>query len=123
MTYSFQLNERLGLEVPMLSREWTEYSEADRQTILERWETSRGRIPALISAFEEAIHARQEKLYEEEDWEATLALMNEVSDYASRINDLNILFRTQPDAILRQEPPDESAGEPNPLKKGGEPAE
>nr|NNM89986.1 hypothetical protein [Bacilli bacterium] len=93
----FVYDERLGMHTPQLLREWHEYSLTERDQILSQWETLRGGIPAIISRFEDEIRDRQEKLHQVEEWDDSVRLLEEVNDYASRINDLNILFRTQPD--------------------------
>ncbi|MCY0875783.1 MAG: hypothetical protein OWT28_05895 [Firmicutes bacterium] len=101
----FQADERLGISVPVLTRDWTDYSLDERRLILERWEIERGQIPHQISVFEAEITTLQEAMHHEEEWEQTVALMEQINDYASRINDLNIWFRTQPDL----EPTDDGA--------------
>lgn len=93
----FQYDERLGIHVPHFTKEWTEHSLAIRGSILERWEVERGQIPQRIAHFEAEIAHFQEAIHSADDWEDTVALMDKISDYASRIADLNILFRTQPD--------------------------
>lgn len=97
MNSLFRFDERLGISVPDLSLEWTQYSIADRSAVLERWEKERGDIMTRISVFEEEIAQLQEQLSEADDWDETVAIMGRMNDYASRIADLNILFRTQPD--------------------------
>ena len=99
----FMYEERLGIEVPYLEKDWQDYSLNERTSILEKWELMRGRIPAQIAEFESQIESLQNDLHGEEDWDRSLSIMQQVSDYASRINDLNILFRTQPDAEPVQE--------------------
>ena len=99
----FMYEERLGIEVPYLGKEWHDYTLNERTSILEKWEIMRGRIPAKIARFESEIEALQQNLHHEEDWDKSLSIMSQVSDLASRINDLNILFRTQPDAEPIQE--------------------
>ena len=94
----FRFDDRLRIDVPNLQREWSEYSRAERMRILELWEPMRGRIPGVVAEFETEINERHQLLQEVEDWDKSVALMDEIADYASRINDLNILFRTQPDA-------------------------
>lgn len=93
----FHVDDRLGITIPALTREWTEYSLDERRVILERWEIERGHIPHQVSVFEAQIAALQEAMHQEEEWEQTVALMDQINDYASRITDLNIWFRTQPD--------------------------
>ena len=96
----FRYDERLGIEVPALEREWEHHTLEERRSILEHWELIRGRIPDRIAHFEEQIAHLQERVHTEEDWDATVSLMDQISDFASRIADLNILNRTQPDAEL-----------------------
>lgn len=97
MSEHFAYDDRLGMEVPRLMREWSEYTVEERERILADWESLRGGIPAVIARFEEEINDRHERLQRVEDWDESVRLLTEVNDYASRINDLNILFRTQPD--------------------------
>ncbi|KUO94946.1 hypothetical protein [Ferroacidibacillus organovorans] len=101
----FTYDPRLDLEIPSLSREWSEISVTEREKILEHWERVRGAIPSRISLFEAKIEELQGLLHHEEEWGQTLSLMDQVTDYASRINDLNILFRTQPDAHIEHDTP------------------
>ncbi len=103
MEQVFTYEDRLGIEVPYLEKEWQDYSLKERTSILEKWELMRGRIPAQIAHFESEIDSLQNDLHREEDWDRSLSIMQKVSDLASRINDLNILFRTQPDADTVQE--------------------
>ncbi|WP_067567145.1 hypothetical protein [Ferroacidibacillus organovorans] len=105
MSSWFTYDPRLDLEVPSLSLEWSEYNVTEREKILEQWERVRGAIPSRISLFEARIEELQSQLHHEEEWDQTVSLMNQVADYASRINDLNILFRTQPDAHLEHDTP------------------
>ncbi|MCY0870543.1 MAG: hypothetical protein OWT27_08140 [Firmicutes bacterium] len=94
---SFRYDERLQMPVPALERDLYDYGEAERSEILVEWERIRGNIPAIISRFEEVIVATQDELHHTEDWEDTVRLMEKINDYASRIADLNILFRTEPE--------------------------
>ncbi len=101
----FRFDERLGIEVPELDREWEHHSKEERMSILEHWETIRGAIPNRLAHFEERIAQLQELMRTEEDWDATVKLMDQINDFASRIADLNILSRTQPEAELHTDPP------------------
>lgn len=97
MEQVFVYEERLGIEVPHLQKDWHDYSRAERTSILEKWELMRGRIPELIADFEAKIKNLNELLFQEEDWDKSVELLQQTSDFASRITDLNILFRTHPD--------------------------
>lgn len=108
----FVYDARLDMEVPTLTQEWHEYAREDRMRILERWETLRGNIPGIIDRFEAEIARLHAAQAEEEDWDQTVTLMNQINDYASRIADLNILFRMQPDVDSHHEVDDHhDAGE------------
>ncbi len=96
----FEFDERLMMRVPKLLRQWEEYSLEERRHILETWETLRGGIPNIMDRFESEINASHEKLQMVDDWDETVRLMDHIHDYASRINDLNILYRTQPELYL-----------------------
>lgn len=98
MKERFRFDDRLRIHIPDLKDEWNDYSSDERMRILELWEPMRGRIPGIIAEFEAEIDERHQLLQQVDEWEKTIALMDEISDYASRINDLNILYRTQPDA-------------------------
>ena len=91
--YVFKLDERLGIELPVLALDWEEYPLEDRNAILERWETIRGAIPDRIFALERTINELQARLYEEEDFEASCRLNADIAEQASRINDLHIWYR------------------------------
>ncbi|MCI0182804.1 MAG: hypothetical protein OWR52_07295 [Acidibacillus sp.] len=103
MQHLFHYDERLQLEVPTLQQAWTAYTEDERRSILEYWEPMRGKIPGVIGKYEAHISQLHEQLNNEEDWDTTLQIMDNINDYASRINDLNILYRMQPDSQLTDE--------------------
>ncbi|PWI58310.1 hypothetical protein [Sulfoacidibacillus thermotolerans] len=100
MKHVFHYDERLQIEVPTLEQPWEVYSVQERREILEYWEPMRGKIPGVIGDYEAHIQELHEQLQKEEEWDVSLQLMNEISDYASRINDLNILYRMQPDSEI-----------------------
>jgi len=89
----FQMDERLGIRLPKLEREWEDYPEHVRQRIIEEWEDIRGSIPDRIRAFESLINDKQERLSVEPEFAACCRLNAEIADLASRINDLHIWFR------------------------------
>ncbi|UVI31933.1 hypothetical protein [Paenibacillus spongiae] len=93
MNSLFVYNERLGIPIPKLASEWTCYSEEERASIVEQWETIRGTIPDQVIRFERKINEKQALLYEEVDFEASCALNWDIADLASRINDLHIWYR------------------------------
>ncbi|WP_438448004.1 hypothetical protein [Gorillibacterium sp. sgz5001074] len=90
----FRYDERLGIPVPRLAKEWEMYSAEEQFAILTEWEEIRGRIPDRIMAFERLIIEMQERLGLEDSFDESCRLNGEISELASRVNDLNIWFRT-----------------------------
>ncbi|MFC5405673.1 hypothetical protein [Cohnella soli] len=91
----FLYSERHGIWLPHLTEDW-ETLATDRQiAVLGRWEMIRGTIPDRIFAFEASIREKQQQLFEEEDFAHSCRINDDISDLASRINDLNIWFRIQ----------------------------
>ncbi|MDI3327991.1 MAG: hypothetical protein QJR06_05530 [Alicyclobacillaceae bacterium] len=93
----FRFDERLRIPVPDLEREWETYSRDEQQEMIVQWEAIRARIPEVIRELEDEIDRRQQQASETDDWEAVCRLYAEIADLASRINDLNILYRTEPE--------------------------
>lgn len=93
----FEYSDRHGISIPCLECEWDELSLSGQTAILERWEMIRGSIPDHIMRFEAMIRIRQQRLFEEEDFIQSCRINGEIADLASRINDLNIWFRTHQD--------------------------
>ncbi|MBO9604334.1 MAG: hypothetical protein J7639_00210 [Paenibacillaceae bacterium] len=101
MRAEFIYDERLGIHIPELDREWEQYGEADRSAILEQWEHIRGAIPDRIMQLEAIIIAKQARLDREDDFAASCRLTWEIAEQASIINDLHIWYRTQQDYGVR----------------------
>lgn len=93
----FQFSERHGISIPCLSEEWEKLNIEQQTVILSRWEMIRGNIPDHIMRLENKIRIRQQQLFEEDDFEQSCLINGNIADLASRINDLNIWFRTQQD--------------------------
>ncbi|WP_261133263.1 hypothetical protein [Bacillus sp. Marseille-Q3570] len=93
MTYTFTINERLGIKLPLLKRSWDNYPKETQELILSEWESVRGKIPDRIKELENEINDRQSQLYREEDFERSCELNSEISELASIINDLWIWYR------------------------------
>lgn len=96
MAELFKFDDRLGIDLPMLTNEWDKYSNTMQQEILLRWETIRGRIPDRIIEIEAKIKVKQRELNEEDDFIKSCLLNAEISELASIINDLWIWYRTNP---------------------------
>jgi hypothetical protein len=93
----FQFSERHGISIPCLAEDWDNQSIEQQTAILARWEMIRGNIPDHIMRFESKIRIKQQQLFEEDDFEQSCLINGDIADLASRINDLNIWFRTQQD--------------------------
>nr|WP_099352308.1 hypothetical protein [Fredinandcohnia onubensis] len=89
----FHFDDRLGILLPYLEKEWEEYTVETQQHILFHWEKIRGHIPDRIAEIETIINNKQEQLGNELDFERSCELNNEISDCASIINDLWIWYR------------------------------
>ncbi|MBB6633981.1 hypothetical protein [Cohnella thailandensis] len=93
----FAPDNRLGIAVPSLSLPWERMSGSERIAVLEAWESIRGTIPDRIFEFERRIRELQDALFEEEDFVRSCRLNAAIAELASRINDLNIWYRTEQD--------------------------
>ena len=93
MKDQFIYDERLGIRLPQLSRDWADYAQDEQERILGEWEQIRGNIPERIKQMEAIINERQAQLNVEPVFREAVRLNSEIADYASRINDLHLLFR------------------------------
>lgn len=100
--YTFEYNERLGIEVPILYTKWEQYSQEEQFHIIYRWEKVRSQIPDRIKELEKMIQQRELKLQVEDDFSSFCQLSREISDLASRVIDLNLWFRTQEEATMEK---------------------
>lgn len=89
----FHFDERLGIFLPYLEKEWDEYTQFTQQQILFQWEKIRGHIPDRIAEIEAVINEKQEQLGNELNFTRSCELNNEISECASIINDLWIWYR------------------------------
>lgn len=97
MKEHFSQNERLGIPVPALQREWDEYNVETQQAILLYWEKIRGHIPDRIAEIESTINKKQAELSDESDFGKSCKLNSEIAELASIINDLWLWYRTNQD--------------------------
>jgi hypothetical protein len=93
----FTYDPRLHIHLPHLLEEWPAYPSRIQEAILLEWEKLRGTIPDRISEIEEDIEELQASLGQEENFEESCRLNSEISEMASRINDLWIWYRTMPE--------------------------
>lgn len=97
----FAYDARLGILAPCLTKPWDEFSEAEQSDILYYWETVRGAIPDRVFAFERRIVELQRRMDMEERFDEVCRLNWDIAEYASRINDLHILFRVNQDIAAK----------------------
>lgn len=98
----FAFDERLGIHIPDLPREWESYDRADREEMLEQWEQIRGRIPERIKQIERVIIEKQEQLNVEENFPRSCQLNSEIAELASTINDLHLWYRVNQEVSARR---------------------
>lgn len=98
--YTFEYNERLGIDIPIFYTKWEHFSQDEQYQIIYRWETVRAQIPDRIKELEKMIHKRELQLQIEDDFSSFCQLSREISDLASRVIDLNLWFRTQEEATM-----------------------
>ncbi|RXI98753.1 hypothetical protein DS745_19710 [Anaerobacillus alkaliphilus] len=95
MLYQFEFDERLGIAIPDLKKDWNSYDKETQEEILTKWEEIRGDIPDRVKHLEGKINRKQDELYNEDDFDRSCTLNSEISDLASAINDLWLWFRAQ----------------------------
>lgn len=93
LDYEFQFDERLGISLPILYKDWSLYPEDQQMEILLKWEEYRGHIPDRIVELEKIINEKQAQLNNEEDFVRSCELNSEIAELASIINDLWIWYR------------------------------
>jgi hypothetical protein len=97
MQNMFLYNKRLGISIPVLAHSWNEYTPALQEEILIQWEEIRGLIPDRIAEIERKINNKQAALEEEDNFQKSCQLNEEIAELASIINDLWIWYRTDQD--------------------------
>ncbi len=91
--FSFRHDERMGISIPELEKDWDEYSDRERGEILAQWEPHCGRIPQRIKDLEQHIVRKQAMLDGEENFPVSCQINWEIADLAAAINDLHLWFR------------------------------
>lgn len=92
----FKLDARLGIKLPDFATPYEHLDTAEQEHVLLEWETIRSRIPDQIMKFESIIQSYLDAIHEEEDWDTIASHFTSISDYASRIHDLNTWRRVDP---------------------------
>lgn len=93
----FSFDARLGIPIPVFTKEWEEYNKTEQQEILFLWEKIRGGIPDRIKELEHSINAKQARLSDESDFTMSCQLNSEIAGLASTINDLWLWYRVNQD--------------------------
>jgi hypothetical protein len=101
MEQYFIYDQRLGIPLPKLEKDWEDYSEDEQHAILLRWENIRGTIPDRIAELEKIINEKQDQLSDENDFEHSCRLNSEIAELASIINDLWIWYRMNQTVSMR----------------------
>lgn len=91
--YKFEWDERLGIRLPVLEREFEALPPEEQEAMLEEWEAIRGSIPDRIRELEQRINGKQDELGKELDFTKSCKLNSEIAELASRINELQIWYR------------------------------
>lgn len=97
MTWTFIIDDRLGIPLPQLDLEWDEYSDLERAQILLRWEEIRGTIPDHVKRLERIIIHKQSQLDVEDNFKLSCQLNSEIAELAATINELHLWFRVNQD--------------------------
>jgi hypothetical protein len=90
---NFIWDERLGISIPQLTKQWNVYKSSEQSSILLQWEKIRGTIPDRIGEIEKEINSLQDQLSIEENFETSCELNHKISSLASVINDLWLWYR------------------------------
>ncbi len=98
----FSYNNRLGILIPSLSKEWDDFDDEVQQGILLYWEKIRGGIPDRIAELEQVINKKQDALSDESDFIKSCELNSEIAELASQINELWLWFRTGQDLSVKK---------------------
>lgn len=97
----FAFDDRLGIPVPKLLKDWDELTTDEQADIIYYWETVRGWIPDRILIFEQEIMELQRMADEEDCFDTVCRLTWDIAERASRINDLNLYFRLDQDVAVK----------------------
>jgi hypothetical protein len=93
---SFQMDSRLGIELPDFSVPYEELPPSEQEDIIVRWEVIRSRIPDQIMKFEHVIENLLDEVHHQENWDIISAHFADIADFASRIHELNTWRRVDP---------------------------
>jgi hypothetical protein len=97
MEQNFLFNNRLGIPLPALNKDWEEYDLTTQNAIILYWEKIRGGIPDRIAELEQEINIKQAQLSDESNFFTSCKLNSDIAELASIINDLWLWYRTHQD--------------------------
>jgi hypothetical protein len=89
----FSFDDRLGIHIPDLIMDLSEFSQEAQEEILLNWEQVRGSIPDRIRDLEIQINQKQALLSNESNFPRSCQLNSEIAELASIINDLWLWYR------------------------------
>jgi hypothetical protein len=92
----FHLDTRLGIEVPNSDLPFEALPLSEQEAVLSHWERIRAMIPDRIRELEQVIEDLLAQIQLEEDWDAIVRRFDDISEIASRINELNTWLRVDP---------------------------
>ncbi|MBM7554960.1 hypothetical protein [Thalassobacillus pellis] len=95
----FTFDKRLGISIPDLPKPFRTYSIEVQSAILSAWENQRGAIPDRVKEMEYHIERCLDLLNQEDDFEASCEINEDISRMAATINDLWIWYRA--DQVLQ----------------------
>jgi hypothetical protein len=93
----FKWNERLQVYLPHLdNHEYVSLPAEAQATILAEWQQRVAKFPDEVLRLEALIEARLTAIQDEEEWDIITEHFNHITEYASRIHELNLWQRIDP---------------------------
>ncbi|MCL6631017.1 MAG: hypothetical protein K6T63_00155 [Alicyclobacillus herbarius] len=92
----FRYDDRLQIELPHFPVPFASLPPEVQEEVLVTWEKIRARIPERILDLEQRIEHVLQQVHHEEDWNTIAGYFQQISDYASRITELNTWRRVDP---------------------------
>ncbi|QQE77397.1 hypothetical protein [Alicyclobacillus sp. SO9] len=93
----FKKNSRLLIELPDFATPFERMSSLQQEEVLVEWARIKAQIPDKIKYFEDQIRDLLDDIHHEENWDVITNHFQQITDYASRINELNLWSRVDPD--------------------------
>lgn len=93
----FKRSARLRIELPDFPAPFEEMPRSEQEEILLEWARIKAQIPDQVKYFEKEIGVLLDDIHHEENWDIVTKHFQQITDYASRINELNLWARVDPD--------------------------